>query len=81
MTIDVDVSGPGSAQATIHCKIVDLDENPPPNPVADDRNDSFTPSPVPDRPEKTSAQWTIWDPLVAGILGVAQHRRRQRILV
>ena len=62
MTIDVDVSGPGSAQATIHCKIVDLDENPPPNPVADDRNDSFTPSPVPDRPEKTSAQWTIWDP-------------------
>lgn len=55
MTIDVDVSGPGSAQATIHCKIVDLDENPPPNPVADDRNDSFTPSPVPDRPEKTSA--------------------------
>ena len=24
--------------------------------------DSFTPSPVPDRPEKTSAQWTIWDP-------------------
>lgn len=35
---------------------------PPPNPVADDRNDSFTPSPVPDRPEKTSAQWTIWDP-------------------
>ena len=62
MTIDVDVSGPGSAQATIHCKIVDLDENPPPNPVADDRNDSFTPSPVPDRPEKTSAQWTIWGP-------------------
>ena len=62
MTIDVDVSGPGSAQATIHCKIVDLDEHPPPNPVADDRNDSFTPSPVPDRPEKTSAQWTIWDP-------------------
>ena len=47
MTIDVDVSGPGSAQATIHCKIVDLDENPPPNPVADDRNDSFTPSPGP----------------------------------
>ena len=62
MVITVRVSGPGNAHGTINCKIVDLDQNPPPNPVADDRNDSFTPSPVPDRPEKTSAQWTIWDP-------------------
>lgn len=62
MTIDVDVSGPGSAQATIHCKIVDLDENPPPNPVADDRNDAFSRSPVPEREEQTDAEWTIWSP-------------------
>lgn len=62
VTITVSVSGPGSAQATIQCKIVDLDENPPPNPVADDRNDSFLPSSIPSREEKTSAQWSIWRP-------------------
>ncbi len=62
VTITVSVSGPGSAQATIQCKIVDLDENPPPNPVADDRNDSFSPSSIPSREEKTSAQWSIWRP-------------------
>ena len=52
VTITVSVSGPGSAQGTIQCKIVDLDENPPPNPVADDRNDSFSPSAVPSRAER-----------------------------
>lgn len=62
MTITVRVSGPGSAQGTIHCQIVDLDKNPPPNPVADDRNDSFTPAAVPDREQKTSTYWTIWRP-------------------
>ena len=62
VAITVSVSGPGSAQGTIQCKIVDLDENPPPNPVADDRNDSFSPSAVPSRAEKTSAQWSIWRP-------------------
>lgn len=62
MTITVSVSGPGSAQATINCKIVDLDQNPPPNPVADDRNDSFSPASVPHREQKTSNYWTIWRP-------------------
>ena len=63
MTIDVNVSGPGSpAQATINVKVVDLDKNPPPNPVADDRNDSFTPASVPSRPVSTSASWGVWRP-------------------
>ncbi len=62
MTITVRVSGPGSAQGTINCKIVDLDKNPPPNPVADDRNDSFSPVPVPSRDQQTSARWTVWRP-------------------
>lgn len=35
---------------------------PPPNPVADDRNDSFTPSSIPSREQKTSNYWTIWRP-------------------
>ena len=63
MTIDVRTSGQGDAEkSTITCKIMDLDENPPPNPVADDRNDSFRQERVPNRAEETSASWSVWDP-------------------
>ncbi len=63
MTITVSVSGGGSAsKATIHVNIVDLDKNPPPNPVADDRNDGFTMPSVTEKPQKTSASWSIWRP-------------------
>lgn len=63
MTIQVTVSGPGSAtKTTLNVKIVDLDKNPPPNPVADDRNDSFRASAVPSRAVKNSASWSVWRP-------------------
>jgi hypothetical protein len=63
MNIQVTVMGPGStAKSTIHVKIVDLDKNTPPNPVADDRNDSFSYAAVPGRTEKTRADWSIWRP-------------------
>ena len=63
MTIQVTVSGPGNtSKSTIHVKIIDLDKNPPPNPVADDRNDEFTFSSVPARQEMTRADWSIWRP-------------------
>lgn len=63
MVIDVIVNGPGStSKSIINVKIVDLDKNPPPNPVADDRNDSFSHSSVPNREEKTNANWSIWSP-------------------
>lgn len=63
MTIYVTVSGPGSTtKTTINCKIVDLDKNPPPNPVADDRNDSFQSAAVPSRAAKSSASWSVWRP-------------------
>ncbi|MBU5439860.1 hypothetical protein KQI42_17735 [Tissierella sp. MSJ-40] len=63
MTINVTVHGPGSTtKSTINVKIVDLDKNPPPNPVADDRNDSFSYAPVPNRVQKTIANWSIWIP-------------------
>lgn len=63
MTIHVTVSGPGSTtKTTINCKIVDLDKNPPPNPVADDRNDSFQSTAVPSRVVKNSASWSVWEP-------------------
>lgn len=63
MEIQVTVNGPGStAKSIIHVKIVDLDKNPPPNPVADDRNDGFSPASVPARAEKSRADWSIWRP-------------------
>jgi hypothetical protein len=63
MTIPVTVSGGGSVgKATITANIVDLDKNPPPNPVADDRNDSYTRPSVPSKAQKTSASWSIWRP-------------------
>ncbi len=63
MNIDVSVKGLGGTdKTTIHCRIVDLDKNPPPNPVADDRNENFSLSPIPLREEKTRAEWTVWNP-------------------
>lgn len=63
MMITVAVSGPGRAsKATINVKIIDLDQNLPPNPVADDRNDSFSPAAVPDRAKQAVASWDVWRP-------------------
>lgn len=62
ITISVSVSGGGSAQGTITCNIVDLDGNDPPNPLADDRNDAFRQSTIPEKEQVTSASWGIWSP-------------------
>ena len=64
ITISVTASG-GSAsvsRGTITAKIVDLDDNPPPNPVADDRNDGYRKenAVMPVNPEKTQAAWSVW---------------------
>lgn len=63
ISIRVSTSGGGSpSRGTITANIVDLDKNPPPNPVADDRNDAYNrgDAAVPDNPQKTSAAWSIW---------------------
>lgn len=63
--INVSVTGGGSAsKGTITANIVDLDKNPPPNPIADDRNDSYQAGNaiVPDNVQKTSAAWSVWRP-------------------
>ena len=60
ITIAVSVSGGGTAQSTITCNIVDLDGNDPPNPVADDRNDAFRQSTIPEKDQVTSASWGSW---------------------
>jgi hypothetical protein len=63
MTIRVSVNGSGSpSQGTITAKIVDLSGNEPPNPVADDRNNSYTTPSVPSKAQNTSVSWGIWRP-------------------
>lgn len=63
MTITVRVHGGGSvSKGTINVNIVDLDGNPPPDPNADDRNDSITRPPVPSNTQVTSAYWGVWRP-------------------
>ena len=63
MTITVQVHGGGHVNnGTIHVNIVDLNENPPPDPNADDRNDGFTRPAVPKKEETTSANWGVWRP-------------------
>nr|WP_277995581.1 hypothetical protein [Desulfitibacter alkalitolerans] len=63
MTITVSVTGRGRAsQGTITANIVDLSGNDPPNPVADDRNDSYSKPSVPSKPQVTSASWGVWRP-------------------
>ncbi|QQZ61271.1 hypothetical protein JI735_00130 [Paenibacillus sonchi] len=46
--------------SSITASIVDLNQNPPPNPTATDRNDSFHLPPVPNYPSKTTSSWGIW---------------------
>lgn len=63
ITITVHASGHGSAdKSTLKAKIVDLDENPPPDPNADDRNDGFSRPSIPVKAEQRSATWGIWRP-------------------
>ena len=63
LTITVRVRGGGHVdKGTLQVEIVDLDENPPPDPNADDRNDGFLRPDIPENEEKTSAEWGVWRP-------------------
>jgi len=63
MTIHVSVSGGGAtSRKAITAKIMDISGNDPPNPVADDRNDSYSGASVPNKEQKTSASWGVWRP-------------------
>ena len=46
---------------TIVANIVDLDNNPPPDPQANDRNDNFRKPSVPNKGNVTSLTWGEWD--------------------
>lgn len=46
---------------TIVANVVDMDKNPPPDPQANDRNDSFRNPSVPNKQNVTSLTWGEWD--------------------
>lgn len=60
--IHVEVDGGANASMTdITAKITDLNKNPPPDPTADDRNDSFKAVSTPSKPQRTSSYWSVWN--------------------
>jgi len=60
VTVTVSTDEGYLSENRVTAKIVDLDKNPPPDPKADDRNDSFHAVSVPVKAQKTSARWTVW---------------------
>ena len=63
MTIDVRAKGGGFLSASrINVSVVDLSGSDPPNPTANDRNDSFTLTAMPVNPEVSSLTWGVWTP-------------------
>lgn len=66
--IDVSVSGNNGAKidgtsrsAKLIGKVVDLSENPPPNPTANDKNDNFVIPNIPEKADKSTASWGIYN--------------------
>lgn len=63
MIIHVSVTGGGRAsQETITAKIVDLSGNDPPDPAANDLDDSYVKPELPNNTQNANASWGIWSP-------------------
>ena len=60
LTIQVSVSGASTAKTSFIAKIISLEENLPPDPLATDTNPHFSLSSLPSNPQKTSASWSVW---------------------
>ena len=60
LTITVSVDGASTAQTSFTARIVSLDENPPPDPLATDTNPRFSLPSLPNNPEKRTASWSVW---------------------
>lgn len=58
--INVSVSGAYTAKSSFQAKIVDLNENPPPDPLATDTNPGYTVPSVPKNNQKATANWGVW---------------------
>lgn len=63
MDIQVDVTGGAtSSTGVVHANIVDIPRSDPPNPIANDRNDLYTRTNIPNNTQVTSATWGVWTP-------------------
>lgn len=60
VTINISCSGGNVSNTSLRANIVSLNENPPPNPTARDRNDSYSLPSVPSKPQQLSASWSVW---------------------
>lgn len=60
ITIQVSVSGAYTAQDTFVAKIVDLNDNIPPDPLATDTNPGYSVPSLPGNAQKTTANWGVW---------------------
>jgi hypothetical protein len=58
--ITVSVSGAYTAKDTFTAKIVNLNEHVPPDPLATDTNPGYSIPPLPNNPQKTTANWGVW---------------------
>lgn len=60
LTIQVSVSGASTAKTSFVARIVSLEENIPPDPLATDTNPHFSAPSLPSNTQKTSAGWSVW---------------------
>lgn len=60
LAIQVSVDGASTAKTSFIAKIVSLEENLPPDPLATDTNPHFSTPSLPSNPQKTSASWSVW---------------------
>ena len=61
LNIQVSISGASTKRASITANIVELQENTPPNPTANDKNNDFEIPSIPSKEQKLSATWGEWD--------------------
>lgn len=60
LTITATVKRASTAKTSFLADIVDLNDNPPPDPLATDTNPRFSVPSIPSNPQKTSASWSVW---------------------
>ena len=60
LTITVSVDGASTAKTSFIAKIISLEENIPPDPMATDTNPHFSTPSLPNNPLKLSASWSVW---------------------
>lgn len=60
VTITVSTNKGYLSENVIKAKIVDLGKNPPPNPTANDRKDTFNVPSLPNKTQTTFSTWSVW---------------------